>query len=77
MSERLEWAAPFLIKARDGRCQAWSGPEGLQGVRISPSTGKATKCEVVGRVSTAHALLPAAELRFLVDYEAAIESETV
>jgi hypothetical protein len=77
MSERLEWAAPFLIKARDGRCQAWSGPDGLQGVRISPSTGKATKCEVVGRVSTAHALLPAAELRFLVDYEAAIEAEAV
>ena len=77
MSERLEWAAPFLIKARDGRCQAWSGPDGLQGVRISPSTGKATKCEVVGRVSTAHALLPAAELRFLVDYEAAVEAEAV
>lgn len=73
MSERLVWAAPFLIKARDGRCQAWTGPDGSQGVRISPSTVKATKCEIVGRVSTASALLPAAELRFLVEYEAASE----
>jgi hypothetical protein len=77
MSERLEWAGPFLIKARDGRCQAWSSSEGAQGVRIISSTGKPVRCEVVGRVSTTSALLPAAELRFLIDHELAEVAEAV
>ena len=77
MSERLEWTGQFLIKARDGRCQAWTGSDRTQGVQISASTEKPTRCEVVGRVSTASAFLPASELRFLIEHELAEVAEAV
>jgi hypothetical protein len=73
MSERLEWAGQFLIKARDGRCQAWTGSDRTQGVQISASAEKPTRCEIVGRVSTVSTFLPASELRFLIDHELAEE----
>jgi hypothetical protein len=68
-SDRLEWLAAFTIKSRDGKCEAWSGPNGAQGVRITAKAEKIVRCEVVGRVSTATALLPAAELRFMINHE--------
>jgi hypothetical protein len=68
-SDRLEWLAPFTIKSRDGKCEAWSGPNGAQGVKITAKSEKIVRCEIVGRVSTAAALLPAAELRFMINHE--------
>ena len=68
-SDRLEWLAPFTIKSRDGKCEAWSGPNAAQGVKITAKSEKIVRCEIVGRVSTAAALLPAAELRFMINHE--------
>jgi hypothetical protein len=74
-SDQLAWLAPFLIKSRDGKCESWSGSAGAQGVKITAKSEKIVRCEVVGRVSTATALLPAAELRFMIQHELINEVE--
>ena len=77
LSESLPWAGPLAIKARDGRCEAFTFADGSEGVKIAPSYDKAVKCEVVGRVSTQNALLPATELRFVVNFELPANAEAL
>ena len=68
-SDELDWLTPFQINSKDGRCEAWSGPGGTQGVTVSAKTERIVRCEISARVSTAKALLPAAELRFMISYD--------
>jgi hypothetical protein len=68
-SDRLDWLASFLIKSKDGKCEAWTGSGGTQGVKVSAKSERVVRCEIVGRVSTVKALLPAKELRFMISHD--------
>jgi hypothetical protein len=76
-SDQLEWLTPFQINSKDGRCEAWSGPGGTQGVTVSAKTERIVRCEISARVSTAKALLPAAELRFIISYDVVSSEEAL